>query len=346
MIDLALTRLRRASRPAIRLTPGQRSALRAFQSKLVTHTYTQEFARCLCGAETGLHIASYDRYGLAVPTELCLNCGTMWTSSRLDGPSLTAFYTEDYRPIYVGDAQAPDIFFREQVDHGDLVARFVESHLPPHSEARVVFDVGCGAGGMLLPFRQAGWRVYGCDVGEGYLARGRAAGLTLEHGDAATLAPYGPANLIILSHVLEHLSNPLQSLAQMHELLVDDGYLYIELPGIFHIHRAYGDTRRYFQNAHLYHFTLDTIAALLARAGFQFVAGDERIWALFKKDRQPSYQPPPDIARQVRNYLCWVELANMTMLLPAMRGLRQLVRTTLPPSVRGSLRRLGSRRSG
>ena len=227
--------------------------------------------------------------------------------------SLDRFYNEDYRSIYVGEAKAPTLFFEEQMHQGQRILGFVAPLMKSNIQP-TVFDVGCGAGGTLVPFRDSGWNVFGCDIGGDYLESGRAAGLTLEQGDATSLQPYGPTNLLILSHVLEHLPNPLSSIKQLANLLTPDGYLYIELPGIFNIHRSYKDILLFLQNAHLYHFTLTSLCNLMQSAGFRLVKGDEYIHALFQRDTPIRTRLPNNQFIKVMTYLFAVEYLHLSLL--------------------------------
>ena len=134
---------------------------------------------------------------------------------------------------------------------------------------------------------------------------------------------------MILSHVLEHLPDPKQSLYETSNLLTDAGYLYIELPGIFYIHRAYKDTLRFLQNAHLYHFTLRTLSSLLADAGYRLVKGDEQIRALFRKDASVEPIATQDQYQKVSTYLRIMEVFRLAYhpLRLAKRQAQSLLRT-------------------
>ncbi len=287
MKHLILSRLFNQNKSVMQLNNPQLNAIKKFKQKIKNGDYLFEKVPCLCGEKEGVIIATRDRYGLSVPTHLCNRCGIMWTSPRLNESSLKKFYENDYRPIYVGSPQAPDSFFREQTKHGEKIYNFICKHIESESHSQLkVFDIGCGAGGTLLPFKNNGWLTFGCDLGSDYLKRGREEGLILENGDATSLSRYGPANLVILSHVLEHFPHPLESINQISELLNEDGYLYIEVPGIFNIHRTYGDILLFLQNAHLYHFTLFTLSSLMSRAGFKIIMGDQIICALFQKTKE------------------------------------------------------------
>jgi SAM-dependent methyltransferase len=309
MINILRSRYYHLKHPIPVLSEEQEQALAMFREKMKDGSYQFESASCLCGGLKGELIASRDRYALLVNTYLCVSCGVMWTNPRLTEESLKRFYEEDYRVIYAGGAIASDLFFSRQKEHGSQIYNyFIESTEYQNRNQMSVFDIGCGAGGILIPFRDAGCSVFGCDIGEAYLKLGRDSGLLLERGGLFSLKKYAPADLIILSHVLEHFSNPYDELLKLSELLKDDGYIYIELPGIFSMHRTYKDPFSFLQNAHLYHFTLSTLVSLMRRARFSLVNGDESIRALFQKKiaLEPITKSNP--YRKIKFYMIFIEL--------------------------------------
>ena len=298
--------------PVVSLTPAQKDALEKFCHKLAQGMYSFQQATCLCGTNGGILVARRDRYALPVNTYLCVSCGVMRQSPRMTNEALLRFYQEDYRPIYVGSDQAPDNYFCRQIEHGRSIYGFVASSFNKKHNLSV-FDVGCSAGGTLVPFVDAGWNAYGCDVGERYLQLGKKKGLVLEHGDASVLAKYGKADLVILSHVLEHLPNPEKSLSQISTIVADRGFVYIEFPGIFDLHKTYRDFLFFLQNAHLFHFTLATLVSLMSKCGFMLVKGDEHIRALFQKNGDPSRSiPTSDEYKKILAYLLFTEINRVS----------------------------------
>jgi SAM-dependent methyltransferase len=304
--QLLLRRFQSLAEPAENLNALQRTSLQQFEAKIEAQEFEFESVPCLCGSTHSQLLAQVDRYALSVKTHLCQDCGMMWTSPRMTERSLVKFYDEDYRSIYVGAPQAPDDFFAEQIDHGCRIRDYVVTEVTC-TDQTIVFDVGCGAGGILMPFYQAGCRTFGCDLGSDYLQRGRAEGLCLEQGDVNVLVPQGKANLVVLSHVLEHFADPVKSLHDIANAIEDGGYLYIELPGVLQIYETYGDLLLFLQNAHLYHFTLKTLTQLLRSVGFELVKGDEQIKALFRKVTAPQLMPvtpvDPNHAKVILNYI-------------------------------------------
>ncbi len=275
-----LQRLENRDHPFVPLNPQQTAAIEQFRIKCDQSVYTFSANPCLCGSVDDVLIGTKDRYLIDVHTKLCKLCGLMRTDPYFDAESLAHFYNNDYRNIYMGTNQATSDFFERQVAHGKNINTFIsELGIAP---CDTVFEIGCGAGGILKAFQDKGAYVIGCDLGESFLQYGREQGLQLIHGDVEDLSTYAPARLVILSHVLEHFRDPIAELKKIRPLLRKDGYLYVELPGIFWIHKAYrSDVGRYLQNAHVYHFCLQSLDYVLARAGFARLHGTEQIRALY-----------------------------------------------------------------
>jgi SAM-dependent methyltransferase len=281
-IPKEIARLKQRSRrtvdhPAKKLNAVQRSARDRVLQRYLTSVYAVEDVPCVCGFSQGVSLVERDRYGLPTPSVLCVRCGVVRTTPTMIPESLALFYEEDYRPLYDGAEVAPDTFFAEQVNRGRGVYEFAR----PQGTFRRVADIGCGAGGTLLAFREAGGAVFGCDLGGTFLELGREHGLDLRHGSHETLVDAAPFDLVVLSHVIEHIPDPYAFLIDVKSLLTPTtGMIYVEVPGLREIGR-YGDPLAYFQNAHLYNFDLGTLSRLFRSAGYDLVAGNEHVRALF-----------------------------------------------------------------
>jgi len=286
-------------KPHIRVSAAGLEALAKFRERLRGGEYELLEEGCVCssGGANRVLVASEDRYGLPFRTYLCRDCGLIFTTPRMSLQSVIKFYDVEYRAIYRGKPKATEAFFADQARHGRQILR----RLGRRSTGRV-FDIGCGAGGVLVPFQQAGWQCYGCDFGSEYLERGRAAGLTLEVGSFEMLRPYAPADVIIASHVLEHCLEPVAELKGWASLLSKDGVIYIEVPGLFDVYRNYKSLAAFFHVAHTFNFTLGTLRSVAAQAGLKFVAGNESVWAVFALSDKPFSLPNSD-AKRIEKFL-------------------------------------------
>src|SRR5690606_37611849 len=117
-------------------------------------------------------------------------------------------------------------------------------------------------------------------------------GLDLRAGSLSDLELPRPADLVIYSHVLEHIPDVRDELRRIRSLLAPGGLLYVEVPSARHIRRAYrGDFLRLLQNAHTFHFTLRSLRNLLLAEGFECLQGDETVRAVFRASETAASEP-------------------------------------------------------
>lgn len=298
------------------LNPLQQRMKKQIDRKVAEGHYCFEFVPCaVCDGIDFVPLAEKDRYGLYFSVVVCRACGLVQTNPRMDEAAYAEFYTAEYRKLYGGEEHPSEAFFLEQYGRGRRIYQWLmDDNLLPLDKANpFVLEVGCGAGGILHYFREQDWQVMGIDVGGEYLAYGRDRHrLDLREGSVESIVDVRPPDLVIYSHVLEHILNPIRELAAVRPLLADDGILYIEIPGIKNLTNSYEmNFLELLQNAHIYHFTLTTLTNLLGRCGFGRVAGSEFVWAVFRKG---AVTPPTSDYPAVVDYL--VRLEKMRRLWP------------------------------
>lgn len=268
------------------LNDVQKRHIQSFLDKLEAGVYRLEPNPCLCGASdnsSDVIIARKDRYGLPCENVLCGNCGLIRIKERLDERSTADFYKNEYRGIYVGSEVSSADFFNDQAIRGEGFYERIAKNVDI-SSIQTVFEIGCGAGGILYPFFKNNKRVSGCDFGEQYLKFGRDKGLDLYSGELDLLkTPVGSQDLVILSHVMEHFGDPVSSMNRIIEVVSPDKYLLIEVPGIFAIMDTYFNPILYFQNAHVHNYYYYYLKTFFAALGLEILFGDERCTFLLRK---------------------------------------------------------------
>jgi 2-polyprenyl-3-methyl-5-hydroxy-6-metoxy-1,4-benzoquinol methylase len=91
-----------------------------------------------------------------------------------------------------------------------------------------VLDIGSGDGGFLENAKSIGWTVVGVDVDPAAVANARSRGLDVRQGTVHDVE--GPFDLITMSHVIEHLHDPIEVLRACYRLLSPGGSLWLETP--------------------------------------------------------------------------------------------------------------------
>jgi len=137
-----------------------------------------------------------------------------------------------------------------------------------------MLDIGCGTGAFLHAMNESGWEVVGLEPDD------TAASIAREK---YKLNPQSPDNLfrlesnsfnaITMWHVLEHVHTLDAYVAQLHQLLTNDGVLFIAVPNYTSADATHYGTAwaAYDVPRHLYHFSPTSMKALLNRHGFELV---------------------------------------------------------------------------
>jgi 2-polyprenyl-3-methyl-5-hydroxy-6-metoxy-1,4-benzoquinol methylase len=134
-----------------------------------------------------------------------------------------------------------------------------------------LLDVGFGDASFLRFMDAAGWDAAGLEVDQAAVSAARSAGLQVAVGTLED-ALYEPESFdaITLSHVIEHLHDPVGSLQACFRLLRGNGVLWLATPNLDSPgHRRFG--RHWFgldPPRHLVLFDLRTIDQTLRKAGF------------------------------------------------------------------------------
>lgn len=272
------------SKPELKLNTTQLKAKSEVEEKVNSGIYSFEEVNCaVCSSSRSEVLAEKDRYGLKCTTKICCDCGLVYTSPRMTQDSYAGFYDSEYRRLYVGTEKPGDSFFADQRFRGERILKYLKANSVIDKNKTAVLEVGCGAGGILSVFKDNGFNVIGLDLGEEYLNFGKDNhGLNLIKGGLADLSPDYKADIIIYSHVFEHILNLDAEIELIKRHLNNDGIVYIEVPGVKFIHSTYEmNLLKYLQNAHTYHFSLNSLCNIFNRNGFSLVCGDEQIRSIF-----------------------------------------------------------------
>ncbi len=232
----------------------------------------------LCDGKDFAPLAQNDRNLLGISTVGCRRCGFVQTNPRPSVVGLDRFYREHYRVFYQG-AKAPDLEYIANLNKDvrlAYTANFFSDRIKLRSDS-VVLDFGCGEGSLFAALRKAGFTgsFYGVELNATF---GEYAS---RYGNATvsnSISSREPVDLVIVNHVLEHLSDPVGVLRQLGNLLKKDGRLYVDVPDV----EEYNGIKD-LHIAHIYHFSERTLSQLVLRAGFEL--------ELVQKHRPPHHPP-------------------------------------------------------
>jgi len=217
----------------------------------------------LCGGETSRHFDRREFRGQVVVNCICQDCGLVFQSPRMTEAESVAFYAEEYRLLNEGSVDPTTRNIAAQKARAESLLAFTVLFVEKVSRH---LDVGCSMGILLQRFAEEfHCQPVGIEPGEAHRARANKAGLTvfasleeLEKNGA------GHFDLISMSHVLEHLPDPIGYLVHLREALMDSqGSLLLEVPNLF-AHDS-------FEVAHLVSYSAHTLLQTLEKAGFDVI---------------------------------------------------------------------------
>ncbi len=199
----------------------------------------------------------------------CEACGYMWTDPAPSAASLDDFYSGRYREIRRETATA------KYLANADRRARSQKSFITAHAttplqDARVL-DIGCSAGSLLKCLGESTGNLAGYEPDAGMLAAARTrlpAGSELVCGAYAPgMAKTASADLVTLSHVLEHIADPVEFLRELLRIARPGGSLFIEVP--HETDKSVGEIIRagYASLGHLVFFSPRSLRSAIERAG-------------------------------------------------------------------------------
>jgi 2-polyprenyl-3-methyl-5-hydroxy-6-metoxy-1,4-benzoquinol methylase len=147
-------------------------------------------------------------------------------------------------------------------------AMFLQAQRPGAS----LLDVGCGDGAKLIHMRDLGWDVEGVDTDRLAVELARARNLVARVGTLAEQRyPDGRFDAVHMSHVIEHVHDPVALLAECHRILKPDGVLVVLTPNLSGWGHAKfrSDWRGLEPPRHLHLFAPKSLASTLRLAGFE-----------------------------------------------------------------------------
>ncbi len=166
----------------------------------------------------------------------------------------------------------------DQSDNKKRVARIIEfaaRHFG-NEKAKSVLDVGSGLCVFPYEMKQAGWQAMALDLDERQAQHARdVAGVEAQHGmlECFSQKDLGTYDVITFNKVLEHIKDPVKTLAYAKQFLKDDGFAYVELPDgeMAAKDQKEGYDREEFFIDHHHVFSMTSYAMLAQKAGFHIV---------------------------------------------------------------------------
>jgi len=146
------------------------------------------------------------------------------------------------------------------------------SRINKYSKGLSLFEVGIGACECLLVAREIGYEVFGIDVIDRHVQIAHEHyKLNVQTADFVEFESDKKFDVIIMGDVIEHVSDPTLALKKAHDLLCDDGALWVSTPNFdsaCSIVTGHDDPMKR-QQYHLNYFSRKSFYTLLGKCGFK-----------------------------------------------------------------------------
>jgi 2-polyprenyl-3-methyl-5-hydroxy-6-metoxy-1,4-benzoquinol methylase len=228
-----------------------------------------------CGA--GNCPTLYHRFAFAKQWQLrrCAACGLHFTWPQPTDDNIPEFYRGDYHSELRTEGGTETLFAPKYYRYRDWVHEYSK---PPGRS----IDIGCATGLLPKLLRESGWAAEGLELNEESVCFGRSHfGVPIRIGGINDLD--GFYDLITMTDVLEHTSNPFRTLSKLHNHLSRRGVVLITFPDISSAESTYYKLcsrllkrdwlwRTCHIPQHTWEFTPKTARAVFQRAAFEVIA--------------------------------------------------------------------------
>ena len=194
----------------------------------------------------------------------CNRCGLIYVNPRLKPKSIIKGYSEGSNIRFISQAKGREITFEKSM-------RLIEKYVKTKGR---LLDVGTAGGSFLAVAKRHGWQAEGIEPNKWLCKWGKKYyGINIRNGTLEK-NPFGKKSfdLVTLWDVLEHVSDPSDTLNIINSLLKKNGKLVVNYPDIDSgIAKLMGRKWVFILTVHLYYFTQKTIKKLLEKCGFKVV---------------------------------------------------------------------------
>ena len=132
-----------------------------------------------------------------------------------------------------------------------------------------LLEIGVGSGALLDFMRNDGFDVRGCDISRAICKHVEESyGISIYNDFVCDLPLNVKYDVIVMNHVLEHVSDPIKLLQDIHARLNQNALLHVAVPNLSSWEAVLPGWTNY-EPYHLLYFTAETLKMALEKAGFR-----------------------------------------------------------------------------
>ena len=204
----------------------------------------------------------------------CKKCGLVQRNPQPLKEEIIARYSSIYGNDYLSyELKNEEGFLKlQELALKDAGFPDIEKQIFSAEEKPSILDIGCATGAVLESLRTRGWRrVTGVEISPSAEYAVKTRGLDVRNLPLEeNIFPPRSFDVVLASHLIEHLNDPRGFLTEINRILKDNGYVFITTPNISGFQsRIFGSRWRSAIFDHLYLFSVRTLSKLLENTGFK-----------------------------------------------------------------------------
>lgn len=210
----------------------------------------------------------------------CPKCTLVQISPILNDTQLSKYYSNEY---YGSGSKKFSKYIEKWTIYSNkrlaksILRTFNKVRRPKNDPAKIL-DIGCGRGNLLKAFSKMAFECHGIERTE-FPDEPSNADINI-HKTSLREAGFSDNyfDIVVIWHVLEHLSHPSDTLQEVSRILRPSGILVVAVPNIGSFQaRLYGKNWFHLDlPRHIYHFNKTSLNYLLAKYGFKTIVMDTR----------------------------------------------------------------------
>lgn len=185
---------------------------------------------------------------------ICTTCGLLQVLDKMSEYELSEFYKKQYREIYNKADASTEMHCANSL--------MILKKILDREKKESLLDIGCYTGKFVKILNEV----------ELIKAQGIDYNTTAENCFSGNFMDFEfekKYQVITTFNCLEHMHSPTKTLKKIHELLDENGILFLSVPNLVNKNiNCYPDA--WLSNAHLYHFNINTLHAYFEKCGFRF----------------------------------------------------------------------------
>ena len=194
----------------------------------------------------------------------CSECGLIYVNPRLKPEIILRGYSEGHNENYVSQSIGRIETFTKGLS-------YVEKFAPSKGK---ILDVGAAAGFFLKVAKDNGWETFGVEPSEWLVDYGNKNFQVNMTAGTLIGSKFNDDSFDVITmwDVLEHTSDPMAEMKEVHRVLKPRGIALINYPNIGSLlSRLAGKNWWFILSVHLYYYTPKTITMLMEKAGFEIL---------------------------------------------------------------------------